>query len=264
MGVARLLVLAKNEKRDRFIDLALQKGFLLATTEPGSNSSLTPSAASRDGLVERVSLIAAVQSLGEDAESLQSSIAELEPAGKRLLGEVQEIRNRVMPLLEEAMGPVEEALRALDGVHKKDVHELRCFARPPKPVLSVLEAMCKLLLLPPERIRDADGNIYNDYWRAQARFFADHNPLRHLKEYDRDNIPPHVIVAIEPFIQDESLEPEPVRKCNIFCSVVSQWVRSMYTYHHKFQPIQQIFNEELRVKESELASHMQQADEYRE
>jgi len=60
---------------------------------------------------------------------------------------------------------------------------------PPKGVKLVMEAVCIMFDLKPERVTSDDGKTkINDYWKAAAKLLADMRFLQNCFEYDKDNM----------------------------------------------------------------------------
>lgn len=54
--------------------------------------------------------------------------------------------------------------------------------------------------------------------------------LQKLQTYDKDNIPPEVIVKIRPYMDNPDFEPEVVKKASKAAYGLVSWVRAMEAY----------------------------------
>lgn len=54
--------------------------------------------------------------------------------------------------------------------------------------------------------------------------------LQKLQTYDKDNIPPEVIVKIRPYMENPDFEPEVVKKASKAAYGLVSWVRAMEAY----------------------------------
>ena len=52
-----------------------------------------------------------------------------------------------------------------------------------------------------------------------------------MSNYDKDNIPSHIITQIEPFYNDPNFTPEIIEKASKACKAMCMWARAMYKYH---------------------------------
>ncbi len=72
-----------------------------------------------------------------------------------------------------------------------------------------------------------------DYWDNSKKLVNDPTAfLNSLFDFDKDNIPDHVIRKIEPYIANEAFTPEAVRKVSLACTSICMWVRAMHLYHN--------------------------------
>lgn len=84
------------------------------------------------------------------------------------------------------------------------------FQNPPAVVKLVMESICVMLGLKPERKPDPSGSgkMIEDFWGTSQKVLGDLKFLDKLKQYDKDNIAPPVIKRIREkwvnsfFIQD--------------------------------------------------------------
>jgi len=68
---------------------------------------------------------------------------------------------------------------------------------PPGLVKLVMEAVCIMLSIKPERKPEpGTGRMFDDYWGPSVKLLGDMKFLDKLKTYDKDNIPPMTIKRI--------------------------------------------------------------------
>merc|ERR1719277_818294 len=115
------------------------------------------------------------------------------------------------------------AIEAVEAIRSVDVHECKSLCRPPDPVRFVCAALCVMFDVQPE-IRRGDGNILEDYFTAFKRRLASNHLTRQMLEYDKDNIPTEIIRRITPYIEDERLNPDLLRRCSMFGSAAATWI----------------------------------------
>lgn len=62
---------------------------------------------------------------------------------------------------------------------------------PPEGVKLVMAAICVMLNIQPDKTVDpTSGKKRLDYWAPSKRILSDMKFLDHLRDYDKDNIPP--------------------------------------------------------------------------
>ena len=74
-----------------------------------------------------------------------------------------------------AMPILEAALEALDTLTVADIAQVKAMTSPPKGVRIVMEAVCVMLSIPPDRVKDPEGGLLmiKDYWPASKRLLGD-------------------------------------------------------------------------------------------
>ena len=114
--------------------------------------------------------------------------------------------------LDEALPAFEGAVKALKALSKNDITEIKSFAKPPPLVQTVLEAVCILKGAKPT-------------WDDAKKIMSDSSFLSSLETYDKDNIPPKVLKAIQTYIANPDFTPDNVEK-------VSKAAKSLCTHPH--------------------------------
>ena len=70
-----------------------------------------------------------------------------------------------------------------------------------------------------------------DYWGPSKRLLGDMNFLTMLKEYDRDNIPPHVMAKIrKEYITNPEFDPAKVANASSAAEGLCKWILAMEIY----------------------------------
>lgn len=81
---------------------------------------------------------------------------------------------------------------------------------PPAGVKLVMSAVCVMKDIKPEKINDPSGSGQKilDYWGPSKKLLGDMGFLQMLKEYDKDNIPVHVMTKIrKEYITNTEFDP---------------------------------------------------------
>lgn len=86
---------------------------------------------------------------------------------------------------------------ALNTLKPADITVVRTMRSPPAGVKLVMAAVCVMLSIPPLRVEDpVSGKKVLDYWTPSKRLLGDMRFLETLRQYDKDNIPPHIMQVI--------------------------------------------------------------------
>ncbi|XP_049764343.1 dynein axonemal heavy chain 2 [Schistocerca cancellata] len=142
------------------------------------------------------------------AKSLR--IGEEEAACKKLADVAQADLNQAMPALEEAM-------RALDALNKRDLTEVKSYGRPPARVEMVMEAVMILKQVEPT-------------WAEAKRQLGDANFLNQLKDFDKDNISDKTLKKIAEYTRNDEFEPEKVGIVSFAAKSLCLWVIAIEKY----------------------------------
>ena len=136
--------------------------------------------------------------------------------------------------LAEVMPLLESALKALNTLKKADITEVKSMKRPPSAVVLTLSAICRMLKVKPDKIKDPEGGTKKvlDYWGPSKKYLlGDSKFIQRLKDYDKDNIDPKIMKTIrKKFISNEDFQPEKVKKASIAACGLCKWVHAMEAY----------------------------------
>ncbi|KAH0631920.1 hypothetical protein JD844_019823 [Phrynosoma platyrhinos] len=135
--------------------------------------------------------------------------------------------------LAEAMPALEAALAALDTLNPADISLVKSMQNPPGPVKLVMESICVMKGIKPERKPDPSGSgkMIEDYWGSSKKVLGDLKFLEGLKTYDKDNIPHAIMKRIrEKFINHPDFQPAVIKNVSSACEGLCKWVRAMEVY----------------------------------
>ncbi|XP_066581161.1 dynein beta chain, ciliary [Prorops nasuta] len=120
------------------------------------------------------------------------------------------------------------AQEALNTLNKANLTELKSFGSPPGAVTNVTAAV--MVLLAP------GGKVPKDRsWKAAKIVMAKVDTfLDALINYDKENIHPEVIKAIQPYLKDSEFEPEFVRSKSAAAAGLCAWVINIIKFYEVF------------------------------
>lgn len=128
--------------------------------------------------------------------------------------------------------------------------------QPPAGVKLVLEAICVMKNVKPERINDASGKKVDDYWKPSLKLLSDMKFLESLQTYDKDNIAPNIIKVIrDKYIPNPEFVPEKVKSAASAAEGLCKWVRAMESYDRVAKVVAPK-KEKLKGAESSLSTAM--------
>ena len=135
--------------------------------------------------------------------------------------------------LDKAMPALEGAIAALKSLSKGDIVEIKAMKKPPDAVKLVMEAVCLMMAVKPDKIKDPNGGNkkIDDYWGpAQKNLLGDPRFLQHLMEYDRDNMAPAMVEKVITYTTKEQFQVDVVKKASIAAAGLCRWVSAMMIY----------------------------------
>ncbi|PNH03664.1 Dynein heavy chain 7, axonemal [Tetrabaena socialis] len=143
------------------------------------------------------------------------------------------IRLECEDALADAIPILEAAIHALDTIKPADIKLVQSFKNPPSTIKLVMEAVCILLDIKPQRIKDTSGSgkMIEDYWGSAQKLLADPMFVKSLKEYDKDAVPPKIIERIRrEFTSNPEFTPSNAAKAASAAEGLCKWVCAMDQY----------------------------------
>ncbi len=102
---------------------------------------------------------------------------------------------------------------------------------PPPGVRLVMEAVCVMKGIKPERITDPNGKKIDDYWKPSQKILGEMKFLESLQTFDKDNIPAATIKVIrDKYIPNPEFVPEKIKSASSAAEGLCKWVRAMEQY----------------------------------
>ncbi|KAG9476993.1 hypothetical protein GDO78_002401 [Eleutherodactylus coqui] len=162
--------------------------------------------------------------------------------------------------LAEAMPALQAALDALDTLNQNDITLVKSMQNPPAPVKLVMESICVMKGMRPDRKPDpgGSGKMVEDFWGPSRKVLGDLKFLDSLKSFDKDNINPAIMKRIrERFINNEDFQPSVIKNVSSACEGLCKWVRAMEVYDRVAKVVAPK-RERLKEAEAKLAVQMQE------
>ncbi|XP_058475903.1 dynein axonemal heavy chain 3-like [Solea solea] len=169
-----------------------------------------------------------------------------------------EIKNDCEKDLAEALPALEAALSALDTLKPAHITEVKSMKNPPGPVKLVMESICIMKGIKPEKKPDPSGSgkMVEEFWGPSKKLLADQKFLESLKTYDRDNIPAINIKKIrDKYIDNPDFHPNVIKNVSSACEGLCKWVRAMEVYERVAKVVAPK-KERLKEAEEEVAEQM--------
>uniref|UniRef100_A0A8C0VQX6 Dynein axonemal heavy chain 3 n=1 Tax=Cyanistes caeruleus TaxID=156563 RepID=A0A8C0VQX6_CYACU len=171
----------------------------------------------------------------------------------------QGIKDECEADLAEALPALAAAEAALNTLNPSDITLVKSMQNPPGPVKLVMESICIMRSIKPERKPDPSGSgkMIEDFWGPAKKLLSDIKFLDRLKSFDKDKIPPAIMKKIrEKFMNHPDFQPEVVKNVSSACEGLCKWVRAMEVYD-RVQKVVAPKRERLQEAEAILDVQMQ-------
>jgi hypothetical protein len=198
-----------------------------------------------------------------EIETKREIIAADEAIANKSAALAQQIRDECTKELSQAIPAIKSAINALNTLKAEDIRFLRTMKNPPSGVKMVLEAVCIIKGVQPERKSDPKGlgKLIEDYWSASLRMLSsDIKFLESLKSFDRNHIPRDSIALVrERYLHSSDFDPTSLRKVSIACEGLAKWVKAIDIYDRVINVVKPK-REKLKSAEQELIYVMEKLE----
>mmetsp|Transcript_25185 Transcript_25185/g.84603 ORF Transcript_25185/g.84603 Transcript_25185/m.84603 type:complete len:2627 (-) Transcript_25185:45-7925(-) len=180
-----------------------------------------------DALIEKIAVETKEANQVEEVVNTERASCELQA------NEAKAIAASCQADLDKAMPALEGAIQALKSLSKSDIVEIKAMKKPPDAVKVVMEAVCLMCAVKPDKIKDpAGGNKkIDDYWGpAQKHLLGDPRFLQSLMDYDKDNMNPSMVEKVQEYTAQDSFQFEAVKKASVAAAGLCKWVGAMMIY----------------------------------
>jgi dynein heavy chain len=207
---------------------------------------------------ETVTMLAKIEKESVEVEETRKIVSADEAVAAGKAKESETMKKECEHDLAEAIPLLNAALEALDTLKKSDVDLVKSMKNPPAGVKLVLESICVMKDIKPEKIPDptGSGKMIQDYWKPSQKLLGDPAFLGSLKTYDKDNIPAATIKRIrEVYIPNPEFRPEKVKNASSAAEGLCSWVIAMEAYDRVIKVVAPK-QAELAKAEADLAATM--------
>jgi dynein heavy chain len=200
-----------------------------------------------------------------EVEAKKQVVAADEAVANEAAAAAQAIKDDCESDLAEAIPALNAAIDALNTLKPQDITLVKAMKNPPSAVKLVMEAVCIMKSIKPERKPDPSGSgkMIEDFWGPSQKLLGDMKFLDSLKTYDKDNIQPAVMKKIrEKYVSNPEFDPVLIAKASTACEGLCRWVRAMDVYDRVAKVVAP---KKLKLKEAEdeLAVQMSKLNEKR-
>ncbi|XP_055917464.1 dynein axonemal heavy chain 7 [Eupeodes corollae] len=176
--------------------------------------------------------VAKVQKDSEAAASQRELVKQDEAVASEQAAKAQAIKDDCDVRLAEALPILNSALAALNTLTTADIAVVKTMKSPPIGVRIVMEAVCILKDVKPDRVANPSGvGMIEDYWGPSKRVLGDIKFLDSLLNFDKDNIPPAIIKKLQDrILTNENFDPDKIKSASTACEGLCRWVIALTKY----------------------------------
>eukprot|EP00946_MAST-07B_sp_MAST-7B-sp1_P002765 g2765.t1 len=178
-------------------------------------------------------LLVKIAAQQEEANAKKKVVQAEETVCERQAEESKAIAQECEENLREALPALAAATAALSCLKKSDMDELKSMKSPPGGVRLTMEAVCILMNVKPEKIKDPNGGFkkVNDYWGpSKKKLLGDTKFIKKLLKYKKDEVPEKIVNAVAPYTKYEEFKPEVIIKASGAAAGLCKWVHAIYKY----------------------------------
>ncbi|XP_046687492.1 LOW QUALITY PROTEIN: dynein axonemal heavy chain 1-like [Homalodisca vitripennis] len=175
----------------------------------------------------------------EVAEKTRQEVEVQEADAAQMAAECQAIADDAQADLEEAMPMLRAAEDSLKALNKNDITEVRALKRPPAGVILVLEVICIVKDIKPNKVAGSKpGEKVLDYWEPGRLMLSDPGAfLTSLMNYDKENMTEALIAKLEPYINNPNFQPAKIITVSKACTSLCMWVHAIYKYYFVYRAV---------------------------
>nr|XP_012230662.1 PREDICTED: dynein heavy chain 1, axonemal-like [Linepithema humile] len=168
-----------------------------------------------------------------EAEKTKVAAVKQEAAASKMREENKVIRDEVEIDLNEAKSMLEAAEASLKALNKNDIMVVRAMKRPPIEVRLVIETMCIVNNVKPNKIPgERPGEMTLDYWTPGNEMLADPIYFLHtIQHYKKEDIKEEMINTLKDYIENPNFQPAKVLRVSKPCYSLCMWIHAIYNYY---------------------------------
>lgn len=166
------------------------------------------------------------------AEEQRSNVKQDEIHATEQASIANEIAENCGAIMAAAMPLVEKAEAALNTLTPADITIVKTMKSPPLGVRIVMEAVCILKEIKPEKIPNPSGvGTIEDYWGPSKRLLGDMKFLEGLVKFEKDTIPEAVITLLKKrILTNEAFDPDKIKTASTAAEGMCKWTLAIVEY----------------------------------
>lgn len=145
--------------------------------------------------------------------------------------EAQGIKDECEAHMKAAQPALDAALSALETLTNNDITNVKSMKNPPLAVKLVMEAICIIKEIKPDKVPDGSGGFYEDYWGPSKKLLNDIKFLENLLKLKDEGISSKAMKIInEKYLTNTNFNPDKVKNASIAAQGLCKWIIAMSGY----------------------------------
>ncbi len=182
---------------------------------------------------ETAAMLQQIEVASKETNEVKSKVAAEETVAAEQNAKANAIKAECETDLAKAIPILKDAESALKAIDKGDIAIVKKLGKPPAGVKLVMEAVCIMMGLKPQKVKNPDGKgKIDDYWPvATKQLLSRPDFLKMLQEYDSSNIAPDIITKMkESYISNPDFNPEVVKSSSGAAAGLCKWCHALVSY----------------------------------
>eukprot|EP00818_Percolomonas_sp_WS_P004750 CAMPEP_0117444502 /NCGR_PEP_ID=MMETSP0759-20121206/5277_1 /TAXON_ID=63605 /ORGANISM="Percolomonas cosmopolitus, Strain WS" /LENGTH=4349 /DNA_ID=CAMNT_0005236577 /DNA_START=155 /DNA_END=13203 /DNA_ORIENTATION=- len=171
--------------------------------------------------------------------------------------ENEKIREECQQKLDLALPALRKANKALSGLQKNHIVEVKSLKSPPKGVKLVMKAVCIIKNVNPVYVEESLGKKKPDYWEPAKKMMGERGFLTSLIDFDMHNINDSVVQKLKPVISLSDFNEKDLRRASVAAAGLAAWVIALVNVH-EIQKVVRPRQEALEKAEAQAADSLNQ------
>lgn len=170
-----------------------------------------------------------VQAALEVAEEYREQVKQDETIASEHSTTASELSDNCASIMADVMPLIHEAEAALNALTPADITGIKTMKSPPVSVKIVMEAICILKDLKPEKTSGAGAN--EEYWGQSKKLLGDPKFIENLLAFEKEAIPVPILKKLQDKVLcNEAFDPEKVKLVSVPTESLCKWVIAILQY----------------------------------
>lgn len=168
-----------------------------------------------------------VQTAQEQVDEQREFVKKDELTVSDQMAQANDLSEHCKNIMEDVLPQMKEAEEALSTLTPADLASVRTMKNPPLPVKIVMETICILRDIKPEK---ATPTI-EDFWSLSKKLLNDPKYVEYLLTLDKDMIPDNISEKLqEKVASNDAFDVEKIKLISVACELLCKWVIAIRNY----------------------------------